>query len=1006
MIQSLKKAIPVRALLISYGRRFGFRRSAGALEPIAFAAAMTVAMLVAQDARAEPRPCWIWGANQEATEGPLRFTKSFHTTSPGSSSRLRFAPAFARLTISLDGKDLAVCEPDEAIQTLELDRPLSAGDHEIAVEATGVTGPSAFFLQWELQWEDATRTAIVSDSSWLVDGGGGGAGDGRARDLGPVAGRLIVPATRRVGIDVVDDYEQWKQSLGASQGADPATFQVAPGFEIRLIRSALPHEDSWVSMVFDRQGRVIIAQEKKGLLRMTLAPDGGEVISTESLDDTLEECRGLAFLGDDLFANANNSKALYRLRAKDDHFAEPEIVYASSGGVGHGRNDLAAGLDGKLYAIHGDSVDLPAEAIDDTSPFREARRGQKTSEGHLLRIDPESKRPVELLAAGLRNPFGIDFNADGELFTYDADAEYDMGAPWYRPTRVSHLVTGGDYGWRGVTQSWPPYYPDHPDNARPNLDIGKGSPTAVKFGTRSSFPAPYRDALFILDWAYGRILAVHMVPRGSSYLMAAETFVKGRPLNVTDLDFAPDGAMYLVTGGRQTQSALYRISHTGGGGGEPEAATPQGTAMEQFSKDSRRLRRNLEAELRRPPTADRLASVWKHLADPDPWIRYAAVNVIERHPTPSWQSRALTESQVTRAAHALTALARAGQRELYPAIVRRLNEILPGMESPSDKQTAFYAYGLCLESLNDIDDELRQAATVQLDALYPSESLSGPAYGQNRWLSELLVKLRSPEVISKTVRLLQVAATQAEQMQYLYVLRNLRDGWTIDSRRAYFAGLAQAEHYLGGAGMSDFLKRIREEAVETLTGDERIALGSLLLESASPIEAVVPSEPRPIVSQWTVAALLPAESDPPRGDQSRGRELFATARCQECHRFGTRGRAVGPDLTSVSRRFSRRDLLTSIVEPSQVVAENYRSLQIVTRDGKIYLGQVSPGGDYRSPVLRLSTDPARPFETIEIPKSEIESQSLSAVSWMPTGLLDTFTREEIFDLLDYLESAP
>ena len=48
-----------------------------------------------------------------------------------------------------------------------------------------------------------------------------------------------------------------------------------------------------------------------------------------------------------------------------------------------------------------------------------------------------------------------------------------MGSPWYRPTRVVHLAPGADFGWRGVTGKWPPYYPDHPDNAVPNLDIGE-----------------------------------------------------------------------------------------------------------------------------------------------------------------------------------------------------------------------------------------------------------------------------------------------------------------------------------------------------------------------------------------------------------------------------------------------------------------------------------------------------------------------------------------------------
>ena len=89
-------------------------------------------------------------------------------------------------------------------------------------------------------------------------------------------------------------------------------------------------------------------------------------------------------------------------------------------------------------------------------------------------------------AAGLRNPFGVAFNPAGDLFTYDADAEFDMGTPWYRPTRIVQLLTGADYGWRGVTGKWPPYFADHPDNAPATLDIGRGSPTAVAFGTATA----------------------------------------------------------------------------------------------------------------------------------------------------------------------------------------------------------------------------------------------------------------------------------------------------------------------------------------------------------------------------------------------------------------------------------------------------------------------------------------------------------------------------------------
>ena len=115
---------------------------------------------------------------------------------------------------------------------------------------------------------------------------------------------------------------------------------------------------------------------------------------------------------------------------------------------------------------------------------------------------------------------------------------------------------------------------------------------------------------------------------------------------------------------------------------------------------------------------------------------------------------------------------------------------------------------------------------------------------------------------------------------------------------------------------------------------------------------------------------------------------------------------MGPDLTAAMRRYSRRDLLASVVNPSDVIAENYRSVQILTNDGRVFTGQITRGGDYRSPVLRLATDPAYPSRTVDIKKSEIASRKNSQVSWMPDGLLDTLTRQQIFDLIAYLESSP
>jgi putative heme-binding domain-containing protein len=237
------------------------------------------------------------------------------------------------------------------------------------------------------------------------------------------------------------------------------------------------------------------------------------------------------------------------------------------------------------------------------------------------------------------------------------------------------------------------------------------------------------------------------------------------------------------------------------------------------------------------------------------------------------------------------------------------------------------------------------------------------------------------------------------------VLRNVKQGWTPGDRRKYFLALRQTNDYLAGQGMPGFLQKIREEAVASLTEQEKRELEPLLVPERSPTETG-PAEERKLVRKWTVDDLvgdLPKVSD--ARDVNRGRKMFAAVSCNRCHRVGVDGTLVGPDLTSASRRFSRRDLLESILAPSKVIPDNYRSVRIETRDGKIYEGRVIPSGDYRSPTIRLATNPQSPHEFIEFTKSEIELQTPSPISWMPEGLLDTLTKDEILDLLAFLEAG-
>src|SRR5439155_3523819 len=134
----------------------------------------------------------------------------------------------------------------------------------------------------------------------------------------------------------------------------------------------------------------------------------------------------------------------------------------------------------------------------------------------------------------------------------------------------------------------PAYYPD---SVPAILDIGPGSPTGVTFGYGAKFPAKYQDALFICDWSYGKLYAVHMKPDGSAYKAEAEEFVTGTPLPLTDIVINPkDGALYFTIGGRKTKSGLYRVTSTWvsdpdvpiRGDGPAEEVRKTRLALEQF----------------------------------------------------------------------------------------------------------------------------------------------------------------------------------------------------------------------------------------------------------------------------------------------------------------------------------------------------------------------------------------------------------------------------------------
>jgi putative heme-binding domain-containing protein len=906
----------------------------------------------------------------------------------------------AAVEIVLDGRSIGTVKAAETATGTDLTRQLGDSKaHQLGLRVPGKAKTAALL---ELNGDLAAVRWIVTDGSWqnaVVAG---------ATDADPAANPFDLKKT-------FDAYNSWQLAKpGAqNQATDPATLTVPEGFKAELIRSAQAGEDSWVAMAFDPQGRITLGKEKKGLLRLTLSGSGEQKV--EVIDDELLECRGLLYAHGSLFANANVSKTLFRLTDKDGDgvFEERKALVRTEGGNGHGRNHIKLGPDGDIYVAHGNNVLLPKN-LDPDSPLKNYANDQlipnpwdgsmfdgnvELPAGHILRVKPDGSKVnllacglcspakpdgsmVTLIAGGLRNPLDIAFDMRGDLFTFDADMERDVGTPWYMPTRVLQILPGADYGWRRGTGRFPAWYADTLPSV---IDIGLSSPTGIYFGHGTEFPQKYQEALYLLDWSYGRIIAVTMGAEGNRYIGSQETFVAGRPLNVTDGCIGPDRAMWFITGGRGTQSGLYRVSWAG----EKQTLV---TIANYFYKEltgDELAEWAIHEHFKKKGWREDMSFTLKHVESELPKSRLAARLDLEKTNPEIWRERALAGSGL----NALLALARVGEK-------KDLSPILDSVMKNAAKPTldALRVMAVAIARHGAPDDAHHQKLMAW--AAYPRDETF-----LNRELCRLLVYLKSPQVIEKTMPLLQAATTSEDLLFYPFMLRYLKDGWTLEQRRIVFEALNKAEKMNGASTFFKAISDTRSELAAALKPEEARELAAVI-QPVKPTALSPHALPGHSFKNWTLEDLAPllAKMDAKTRSRDSGKDALIRTQCVFCHRVSNDptlpAGVFGPDLVQVSARFNRRDLLDHILNPSKFIDEKFRYVTVKTSDGKTITGSLESEDDER---VVLKTNPLAPEKT-EIAKAMIKERSVSEISPMPAGLLNTLKAEQILDLLAWFEN--
>lgn len=788
------------------------------------------------------------------------------------------------------------------------------------------------------------------------------------------------------------------------------TIKVTEGFEVKQVY-AVPGESqgSWVALTVDKQGRLIAGDREGGLYRITL--DAGVVVSVEALELEIGYVNALTFAFDSLYAvvadNQDQDSGLYRIRDLngDDHFDDVQLLRPLVGQGEHGPHSVIPGPKGKwLYLVAGNKSEVPyGDGFDSWVPQHwgeddllprlwgpiGSERGTTAPGGWIARTDPEGQS-WKLLAIGFRNAFDIAFNQAGDLFATDADAEFDMATPWYQPTRLLHVVKGTDYGWRSGSGKWPKYFAD---TVPPVYEYGPGSPTGITFGYGTNFPAKYQQALFACDWSWGRIFVTWMDGEGASYTGVTEQFLTGIPLPIADLVVNPsDGAMYFVLGGRGTTSGIFRITYVGSDAENSKAIVDDGPTRKQDDQQTLELLINSAGE-------EEVPVVWPFLSSEDRVLRHTARVVLEHIPPTAWQDRALSEPDPVARMTALLGLARAGEKERLPEILSALLNL--DWDGFSNEEQLL---GLrCLEvsfirmgSSNTLSTYPSETNSVKqlLESRFPADDLR-----LNAELLKLLVFLGSKKATAPAMDLLEAAVTQEDQLRFILPLRIQTQGWTRPLRETFFTTLGKSHGWSGGKSLTKYVEMITEDALSSAPEEDRAGLSKLIADSR-PKPTSVETSNRPFVKLWTLDDLLPVSAkDLEDRDTVNGRQAFTAAGCFACHRVNGEGGGIGPDLSAAMRRFSMRDMLEAIIEPSKVISDQYAYTAIQKTDGSQLYGKIV---NYYTGMIGLQTDALDAANIIRVPNKDILTIEPSPVSPMPPALLSSLTKGDILDMLAYL----